>query len=407
MNFSKKHKNKIILIAAIVSFFYVNKYFPDKYYDYKFNKELKDAAKIPVESWDKPYRNMEIKSHYKVAIIAGDGGGEYSYFEHFKYSAEKLGWEVTIYDQQVINHEEEILKFDPDFILYAIFTDPKMPRKLEIHRSKKYFINFHPLQITRNSLKLISKEDPYNALGILKEEMLISDALLIGAEEVNISRLALQRNNKKFNGIRLLPQVSATINQPADPKNIMWCNTGWDKLRSSKKYHNFINLLSNNTEFKSYGKYGRLQSYIDQSKYDGFIPTAEEMIKTIRKNGIYLLTHSDLHNQSTTPSLRIFEAVAANVIVISDKNPFAIKHFGDNFLYFDHNADTKTMYQQVKAHYDWILANPQKAKAMSERAHQIFLEKFTLEKDLIRIAKMHEAILKQEQEMHLSYPFLY
>jgi len=65
------------------------------------------------------------------------------------------------------------------------------------------------------------------------------------------------------------------------------------------------------------------------------------------------------------------------------------------------------MYKQVKAHYDWIKANPEKAKAMAARAHQIFLEKFTLEKDLVRIAKMHEYVVKQEKEMGLSYPLAY
>lgn len=399
--------NKIILILALVGSFYLYKYCSNKYYDYKFDHALANASNIPVKHWDEPYQNMQIKDSYRVAIIAGDGGGEYSYFEYFKYSAEKLGWQVAIYDGETINHEQAILEFDPDFILYAIFANPKMPRKLEIHRSKKYFINFHPLQITRNALKLISKEDPFKVVGILKEEMLVSDGLLIGAKEIDISRITLEQNHKKFNGIHLLPQVSATLNQTADPKNIIWCNTGWDKLRGSKKYHDFIKLLSKNTNFKAYGKYSRLQSYIDQSNYDGFIPNSSAMIEAIRKNGIYLLTHSDFHNQSTVPSLRIFEAVAANAIVISDKNPFAMKYFGDNFLYFDHNADADTMYNQVKVHYDWILANPDKAKAMAARSHQIFLEKFTLEKDLVRIAKMHEAILKQEREMHLLYPFVY
>ena len=49
----------------------------------------------------------------------------------------------------------------------------------------------------------------------------------------------------------------------------------------------------------------------------------------------------------------------------------------------------------------------EKAKAMAARAHQIFLEKFTVERDLVRIAKMHEYILNQEKEMGLRYPLAY
>ena len=61
------------------------------------------------------------------------------------------------------------------------------------------------------------------------------------------------------------------------------------------------------------------------------------------------------------------------------------------------------MYKQVKAHIDWIKENPEKARLMAAKAHQIFLDKFTLDKDLIRIAKMHEYILRQEKEMGLKY----
>jgi hypothetical protein len=56
---------------------------------------------------------------------------------------------------------------------------------------------------------------------------------------------------------------------------------------------------------------------------------------------------------------------------------------------------------------DWIKANPEEAKAMAARAHQIFLDKFTLERDLVRIAKMHESVITQEKEMKLKYPPAY
>ncbi len=128
-----------------------------------------------------------------------------------------------------------------------------------------------------------------------------------------------------------------------------------------------------------------------------------EIFNALRDNGIYLLSHSEKHIEAKTPTLRVFEAVAANVVVISDMHPFIMEHFGDSFLYFDQNADAQTMYAQVKEHMDWIKAHPEKAKAMAAKAHQIFLDKFTLEKDLIRIAKMHEAILEQEKSMALKY----
>jgi len=105
--------------------------------------------------------------------------------------------------------------------------------------------------------------------------------------------------------------------------------------------------------------------------------------------------------------MRGFEASSAGAIVISDRHPFIVEHFGDSFLYFDHDADAQTMYEQVKKHMDWIKDNPEKAKAMAEKANKIYREKFILKKDLIRIAKMHESILAQEKAMGLSSPLVY
>ena len=205
--------------------------------------------------------------------------------------------------------------------------------------------------------------------------------------------------------MRVLPLIPRVENKPVDPKSLIWGGVGWDKFRSSENYKRFITLLSENFPIKIYGSY-RTFSYIHHA-YDGSIPPGMSNIEAIRKNGIYLLTHSEAHIESATPSLRIFEATAANAIVISDKHPFAIEHFGDNFLYFDQNADSETMFRQVKAHMYWIKDHPKEAKKMAARAHQIFLDKFTLDRDLIRIAKMHEYIVEQEKKMRLSYPLKY
>jgi hypothetical protein len=115
-----------------------------------------------------------------------------------------------------------------------------------------------------------------------------------------------------------------------------------------------------------------------------------------------------LHFKGGEPNMRGFEAAAANAVVISDKHPFIVENFGDSFLYFDYKADADTMYRQVKEHFDWIQNNPDKAKALAAKANKIYLEKFTLDKDLVRMAKMHEYILQQEKEnLDLTYPLGY
>ncbi len=404
----KKSKTLLLslLILTVISFLSIYSFKKIRSYlhDYKFEKALEQAAKIDPSFWDEKYKNNSIKSKYKVVIVSNNGG-EYSYAEYFKYAAERIGWEVQIYYNQLLGHEKDILAFDPDFIMFTLHIDNSMDMKIAAHRSKKYTLELSPLQVL-HSFGAIRKDKLYAVSPKFSELLNLSDAVLTSAKEVDFYQLTFNEMHKAFNGLRILPLAPAVENDPAEPKGLVWMGGGLDKLRSSKNYKNFINLLSQHIPMKVHGRY-RYSSYLKPHIYDGYIPSATEMVTAIRQNGIYLLTHSDLHIQSATPTLRLFEAVAANVVVISDKHPFVIEHFGDNFLYFDHNADSETMYNQVQAHYNWIKENPNKAQAMAARAHQIFLEKFTLEKDLIRIAKMHESILEQEKAMSLRYPLAY
>lgn len=404
-------KMKYLYLIFVLTLFFFGRYLYHQhlrpiYYDHKFNQAIEQAHKIPETIWDDKYENENIKNTYKVVFITNKGG-EYSYAKYFQYAAEKIGWQVKIYEANVFGYEKEILSFDPDFILQTLFSQVHLSTELRTHRSKKYLVALLSLKSLRDQLEMINKEKPYKPLSFLQDHLLKTDAIITSAKEIDVFKRMYKTLEKPlFNAIRVLPTIPSFKSEPLNPKSIFWGGVGWDAFRSSAYYKKFINLIAKNIPMKVYGKLG-VYSYLPISVYDGDVPGGIENIQAIRKNGIYLLTHSDAHIQSGVPSLRIFEATAANAVVISDKHPFAIEHFGDNFLYFDQTADAETMYKQVKAHYDWIKANPEKAKAMAARAHQIFLEKFTLEKDLVRIAKMHEYIVRQEKEMGLSYPLVY
>ncbi len=244
--------------------------------------------------------------------------------------------------------------------------------------------------------------NPYQPTKGFQKLISMVHGVLTIAPELDFYRVMFEKMNKPFNGLRLLPLVPKFYNEPAEPKSLMWLSGGWDKFRSSNNYKKFITYLSENVPMRVYGHYNS-SSYLKPYIYGGYIEPGIENIQAIRRNGIYLLTHSNLHFQGGEPNMRGFKAAAANAIVISDKHPFIVENFGDSFLYFDYDADSETMYKQVKAHMDWIKANPEKAKAMAEKAHKIYLEKFTIEADLIRIAKMHETLIMEEKEMNLQY----
>lgn len=411
----KKIIKCLLISLLIISIFYLsNNYkelyklaiqYGDSFYKIKFNKNLEQASKKNYSIWDDKYQNTSLKDKYKVVVVT-NRGGEYSYAEYFKHSAEKIGWEVKVYEENTYGYEEAILAFDPDFILQSLYTNTYLGSKIKNHRSKKYLLLLLSLQSLRDQLNMISKKDVFTPKNIFETHLASTNAVLTSAKELSIFETIFLNLKKPFNGIRILPLVPRFDNIPAEAKSIFWGGVGWDSYRSSVKYKEFIKLISKNIPIKVYGDFLKF-TYLDQNVYGGSVPPGIDNINAIRENGIYLLTHTDTHIESETPSLRIFEAVAANSVVISDMHPFAIENFGDSFLYFDQNADAETMYKQVKAHFDWILANPDKAKAMAERAHQIFLDKFTLEKDLIRISKMHEYIVQEEKKMNLSFSLEY
>ena len=52
------------------------------------------------------------------------------------------------------------------------------------------------------------------------------------------------------------------------------------------------------------------------------------------------------------------------------------------------------MFAEIQSHIQTILNNPKKALKMARKAHQIFLEKFAMESQLLKLEEMHEQILQ-------------
>lgn len=401
-----KHKIKLTLLTliTITGLFFTGKYAVQLYLNYKLGKIIKESAKVSPALWEEKYQNLPTKEKYKVVIITNNGG-ERSYVDYFAFAAKKKGWEVKTYFYQALGHEEQILEFDPDFILFSPYTDNhEFDMRIYAHRSKKYILALSPIQLMVGGN--FKKYDLYKPSRPFSNLMSFSHGVLTSSPELGFYKKIFDDAKKPFNGLYILPLAPKMDNEPAEPKTLMWMSGGWDKFRSSKTYKAFINRLAESVPLKVYGHY-YAASFLKTGIYDGYIPSSMEVFNTIRDNGIYLLTHSKQHINAGVPTLRVFEAVAANAIVISDKHPFIVKNFGDNFLYFDQNADSEEMFNQVLEHIKWIKNHPVEAKKMAKNAHEIFLQKFTLDKDLNKIAQMHEYVLKQEKEMNLKYPPAY
>jgi spore maturation protein CgeB len=110
--------------------------------------------------------------------------------------------------------------------------------------------------------------------------------------------------------------------------------------------------------------------------------STKSTVDYMRGSGMVLILHAPDYMIDGVPSPRIFEAAASGAIAITDRHPFIMREFGDSVLYVDHNLPVREMYEQIVQHIRWIKEHGKEANLMAQKAHQIFLDKFTLDKQL-------------------------
>lgn len=179
------------------------------------------------------------------------------------------------------------------------------------------------------------------------------------------------------------PTVGANDYEPTGPNELMYCGIAWSAQQ--KDVQGRFQILWNKLDQLDYFVvYGHAPTWKHMKHYKGCIPMdGTSFVDTIHKHGMMLVMHSEHHLASGAPSGRIFEAAAAAAIIICDQHPFVKREFGDTVFYIDETKDT--VFEQIEAHVTWIRANPEKAMNMARKAHTIFMEKFTLEQQLLAL----------------------
>ena len=171
---------------------------------------------------------------------------------------------------------------------------------------------------------------------------------------------------------------------------LFYCGMNWERFIGAEARH--VKLFGLLDKQKDVNLYGSEHSWNGYKRYKGSIPfDGTSLIEEIHKCGVVLALSSDYHYRAGAATNRIYEACAGGAITISDTNRFIMKHFGDSVLYIDYNKkDPEKMFAQIRKHLDWIKAHPDEALEKAKRAQQIFLEKFSLEKQLSDIIDNHQ-----------------
>lgn len=215
----------------------------------------------------------------------------------------------------------------------------------------------------------------------------------VASDHLNI---LLEAKGRRFDGNQFLfPSLSESQVLPPqqlNPKSakIFYCGVAWERSAGVPLRHNFVfKSLDSEDCIHFYGPSvcgGQPTPWEDFKNYHGEIPfDGNSLIEKINSYGICLALSSVVHQKSEIMSNRIYEAAAAGSLIITDKNDFVNKVFGDSVIQVENSGNSKKTFSEIMSAYRWAISHPSEAYAMASKAQKIFLEKLTLETHLSRI----------------------
>lgn len=324
---------------------------------------------------------------YTVLIIWTKGMGEKEWSMRIKNTAEKLGWQCYVCSSHLNLLEKIFLKnplenvvkkVNPDFIVTLEGT--------KIINSS--VLNY--LCLSGGINKYFGPSCKYD-----KRRIYGFDGYLPSFSDDIKLKEYIESIGKKYHGIKWLPTCGNAEYTDIEHNKIFYCGSNWDNKRKSEDYKQLFQLLDENEYLDLYGS-KKQWSHIKKSLKKKIPFDGKSFFDYMKKSGIVLVLHSNSHILGDAPSSRIFEAAAAGCVIISDKHPFVEREFADSVLYVDQNMTGKEMFDQIERHIKWIKNNPEAAKEMSRRSHQIFVNKFTLEEQLLKLSEFHEKRKKEK-----------
>ncbi|GEO80581.1 glycosyltransferase family protein [Pararhodospirillum oryzae] len=158
-------------------------------------------------------------------------------------------------------------------------------------------------------------------------------------------------------------------------KGLFYVGANWD----SRRHGNLFSILEKRIPLRVHGPRDRWtglrRGYVGELPFDG-----EAVLSALRASGAALCLNRREHNEALLPSARLFEAAAAGVVAITDPLPIIRETFGDTVFYMPDVEGATDRAAAVVELWREIRTNPGRAREMARAAHQVFVEKFSLEK---------------------------
>lgn len=318
----------------------------------------------------------------RILVLHRNGTGEKEAISRMKIACQRLGWECYACSSNPSFWKRFFLRRPIDRVFEAV--QPDFTLNFQCKERFVPGINFVSLA---SGAHLYFGEEGKLDVG----KLACFDGFLPTFQEVDLLKARLEERGIPFRGMVWLFTVPAQEYRQVEPQKLFYCGSNWDKTRKGLEYQRLFSLLDERDDVEFYGPKGSWKFL--KKCYQGSIPfDGTSLMDRMQRAGIALILHSDSHIQGNSPTGRIFEAAAASCVIISDLHPFVQKEFGESVLYIDQTQSAESMGQQIAAHLEWIRAHPNEAKEKAKRAHQIFAERFTLEKQMGQLKGLYEEL---------------
>ena len=280
---------------------------------------------------------------------------------------------------------------DPRTLEFAISIHYDLPKLLDTFY---YFTLWNPPEIPTGVPSYARSAENYVSF---------DDYLSAGSKRIESHlRAVLDNSPRQLEGMSEL-YTSFPLDAMMPPNltkpTLFYCGMNWEKVvyQGGHRHEGLLQLLDKTGKIKFFGpdrvaEWGGIRAWEGFTSYQGPIPfDGFSIVKEINDCGVVLVISSDDHRRSGMATTRLYEACAGGAVIIADDNPFVQEHFGDAALFIDYNVnDPVDTFRQIMDKYDWIVANPEAALKLAERAQEIFRQKFALEKQLQLIFDNHD-----------------
>lgn len=324
-----------------------------------------------------PNLGQKQTSKYRIIITSHPAAfGEAQAAKRIAHAASLLGWEWAIIEN-LDQQPEYVSNLKPNFVISLREENTPIPGTIHL-----LYLHVPMFMYLNKDNTLCTKAYP----NVLKYDGFLS----VVPDAKPVEQAYVDTRQKPFFSVDTVFSVVKTDFKNSPKTRLCYWGSTWDNARGGEHYRKIYELLDQTNYFEIYGSEYSWKK-MNLKSYRGMLPVdATSVVDKITECGIALVLHSHEHIRGKVPTSRIFEAAAASAVIICDRHPFVQKEFGDSVLYIDPNQEPEKVFAQINAHMKWIHENPNKAVALARRSHAIFIERFTLENELKKIAQLYE-----------------